>query len=227
MTDLFHEYENAKTLGDILRYERERRRISLEKVAQDLNIKKSHLECLESDSLHELPADIYAKNYLKKYAEVLRLDVQEVLKLYDKERAIIRRIEDKNNPDKKVFSEKAKKRFSFTLTPKIVRRASITLIVASFALYMWYQISDLSSPPEIALIEPLSEEITTNEKSFEIIGSTSPDATLTINGEAIRLSSDGSFKEEINLQEGLNIVVLEVSNELGRTKSINRKIFVE
>lgn len=225
MSDLFYEYQHAKTLGDILKFERERRRIPLEKAALELKIKKQHLESLENDSLHELPADIYAKNYLKKYADLLKLDIKAVLELYEKERAIISKIEDKD--EKKVFSEKAKKRFSFTLTPKIVRRASITLIVASFILYMWYQISDLSAPPEIALVEPLSTEITTNQKKFEFIGSTSPDASLTINGESIRLSSDGSFQEEISLQEGLNTVVLEATNELGRKNTVSRKIFVE
>lgn len=220
----FNPEEQPQTVGAILRYERERRRYTIEKVAEELNIKKDYIERIEDDALGELPADIYTRNYIKRFAEFVKVDSEGILRLYDKQRHVY---EITHQDAAKVFSEKKKRSFSFILTPKIVRRISILLIFFAFAFYLWFQVSDLSSAPEIIILEPGQDEITLKDDSLDVVGSTNSDAVLTINGKQIKLTSDGTFQETIELQQGSNELIFEAENKFGTVTTRTKKVFVE
>ncbi|MBU1118487.1 helix-turn-helix domain-containing protein [Patescibacteria group bacterium] len=213
------------TIGEIFYYERNRRRYTLSQIAKELNIRKTYLELLEDDALDKLPADVYTKNYVKRYADFLHVDSDAMIELYEKEKNVVKKVRDEDDPGK-VFSEK-KRKFSFILTPKIARRFGILLLVVVFLFYIWYQVSDLSAPPELTIIEPSQNETTITETSVLVIGETSQDAALTINGEPIHLTSDGTFQETIALQKGINELKFEVVNKLGKKREVEKKVYVE
>lgn len=60
--------------------------LSLERIAQITRISLYNLQFLENDQFHLLPGEIYARGYLKSYARVLRLDPDEIMKLYHQQR---------------------------------------------------------------------------------------------------------------------------------------------
>lgn len=216
--------EHTESVGAILRYERERRRYTLDKIAEELQIKKEYLERIEEDAIGELPADIYTRNYIKRFAEFVKVNPSEVLKLYDKQRHVY---DVTHREARAVFSKKKKRLFSFIVTPKIVRRFFISLIFFAFAFYVWFQISDLSSAPEVIILEPSSAEITTVDDSLQVVGSVSSDAVLTINGKQIKLTSEGAFQENIELQQGSNALLFKAENKFGKKTEVSKKVFVE
>lgn len=65
-------------MGALLRQERERQGIPLEKAAADIKISKKYLIALEAGQTGELPHPVYAKGFVKNYARLLGLDPEEM-----------------------------------------------------------------------------------------------------------------------------------------------------
>ena len=62
------------SLGEMLRLARERRGLTLEKVASETKIPQRHLEALEHDNLTALPAGFYRRAEIRAYARAVGLD---------------------------------------------------------------------------------------------------------------------------------------------------------
>lgn len=71
------------TAGDILQQERERLGLNEKEVADQLHITMHYVKALESNSYEKLPGAVFAKGYLKSYAILLGLDVEDLLSRYD------------------------------------------------------------------------------------------------------------------------------------------------
>ena len=72
-------------LGDVLRESREQLGLSMDDVEASTRIKRAFLEALEAEDFDQLPNYVSARGFLRNYASVLKLDVDYVLELYDKE----------------------------------------------------------------------------------------------------------------------------------------------
>jgi transcriptional regulator with XRE-family HTH domain len=62
------------TIGQILRDAREGRQLTTSKAAADTNIKIQHIEAMERDDFSHMAAPIYAKGFIRIYAEYLGVD---------------------------------------------------------------------------------------------------------------------------------------------------------
>jgi cytoskeletal protein RodZ len=71
-----------ESIGNILRAARHQRNLSLDDVAEATKIRLEHLEKIEADEFDQLPSGIYARSFLKKYAEFLNLDSAPILTAY-------------------------------------------------------------------------------------------------------------------------------------------------
>lgn len=71
------------TAGDILQQERQRLGLNEKEVADQLHITMHYVKALESNSYEKLPGAVFAKGYLKSYALLLGLDVEDLLSRYD------------------------------------------------------------------------------------------------------------------------------------------------
>ena len=80
--------ENEERLGDYLRSAREKLKLSLADISNETKIRKYYLECFEENDLSPLPADVIARGFLKAVAISLKLDSNEVLSKFDKEKGI-------------------------------------------------------------------------------------------------------------------------------------------
>jgi cytoskeleton protein RodZ len=73
----------SRSPGELLRQERSRRGLKEMEVAERLHITKHYVTALESDSYEKLPGAIFERGYLKKYAELLGLDADQIVDLYN------------------------------------------------------------------------------------------------------------------------------------------------
>lgn len=71
------------TAGDILMKERLRLGLNEKEVADQLHITMHYVRALESNSYEKLPGTVFAKGYLKSYALLLGLDVEDLLARFD------------------------------------------------------------------------------------------------------------------------------------------------
>lgn len=74
-----------RTTGDLLRTERERRRLTVHQVAEATKIKGDHIRAIESDDWGAFSALVYVRGFVKTYARHLRLDDAAIAAQLDQE----------------------------------------------------------------------------------------------------------------------------------------------
>lgn len=72
-------------LGDMLREARTSRGLSLSDAERGTRIRQKYLVALEDDNLAALPSPMYARGFLRNYAQYLELNSDEVLNMFDEE----------------------------------------------------------------------------------------------------------------------------------------------
>ena len=81
----FDDEDRDNPIGSILRYHREQRKLDLANVAEELKVKLEYLEAMEQGRFDLLPSGFYRRSFLKAYAEYLKLDVDEMLRVLDEQ----------------------------------------------------------------------------------------------------------------------------------------------
>jgi len=69
-------------IGDRLREARENKDLTLEQAQEGTRIRRAFLQALEEERFDQLPADVYARGFLRNYARFLGLDPEPLLKAY-------------------------------------------------------------------------------------------------------------------------------------------------
>jgi len=69
--------------GCLLREGREKKEMTPMEAASRLNISVQQLNALEADDFANLPAPIFVRNFLTRYAELLELDAKELIRMYE------------------------------------------------------------------------------------------------------------------------------------------------
>lgn len=75
------------SVGEQLRQRREERGIGLEPVMRATKLPRSVLAALEEDRFDDLPGDVYARGFLKIYAQYLEMDAVDLLQGYEAQAA--------------------------------------------------------------------------------------------------------------------------------------------
>ena len=82
--------EEDKTLGELLRQTREKKRYHLQTIAKRLRIKPIYLEALEKGHYYAFPGLVYGVGFLRSYAQFLGLDVKDVMERFHAETSSIK-----------------------------------------------------------------------------------------------------------------------------------------
>lgn len=176
-------------IGQRLQAAREAQHLSLRSAAKRLKINEKYLRALEEENFSELPQGAYIFGFLRNYANYLRLDYDELKRLYEEHY-------NPENPVPVLPGEKDKKETrSFVLTSgKVI---GFLVVVASGLLlwYLFFQYQALTASPDLAVYLPRDGEVH-NTRTIRIVGQTIPDATLLINGEEVNLSREGEFERD-------------------------------
>jgi transcriptional regulator with XRE-family HTH domain len=91
--------EIMREIGAALAERRKVRGMTVEKVAQILKIRIPYLKAMEKGEWSELPGDVYARGFVKRYAQFLGLDGDKLLAPYIAERPASPEHEDVPNPE--------------------------------------------------------------------------------------------------------------------------------
>lgn len=92
--------------GKLLVWARERANLTQEQVAKELYMTLTKVRALESDDYRHMGSDTFTRGYLRAYANLVKLDVVQVLAAYDRhaqkhglvEQVLPRRVESANKP---------------------------------------------------------------------------------------------------------------------------------
>ena len=69
-------------IGDTLRKERERQRMTIQDVEDGTSIRASYIEAIEKGEYDKMPGRVYAKGFVKNYANFLNLNGEEIVKQF-------------------------------------------------------------------------------------------------------------------------------------------------
>ena len=75
----------APTLGELLRAERERQGVGLDQIEAATRIRAAQLRAIEEDRLDALPAEAYARAFVRDYADELGMDADAMVGLFNEQ----------------------------------------------------------------------------------------------------------------------------------------------
>jgi transcriptional regulator with XRE-family HTH domain len=84
----FDDENKEHPIGTILRYYREQRGIDLDSTAEQLRIRRDYLVAMEQDRFDLLPEGMYRRSFLRAYAAFLKLDPDQIMKMFDEQHHI-------------------------------------------------------------------------------------------------------------------------------------------
>ena len=77
---------SRESIGQVLKHEREERRLSIEEVSSTTRIPRRTLESLEQDRFEDLPSGVFVRGFIKAYASAVHIDAGDVLARFDEQR---------------------------------------------------------------------------------------------------------------------------------------------
>lgn len=127
--------------------------------------------------------------------------------------------------------------YEFTYTPSAALADGSHTIVATASDYDGNTSSAVSItikidtvPPTLILSSPENNSFT-NVASCVVPGTTNDEhsspVTVTVNGEAVTVNSDGSFSTTITLNEGENTITVVATDSVGKTTTIQRVVTLD
>ena len=72
-------------IGDLLRRERERQNLSIKDIEKATSIRALYIDAIEKGEYKTLPGEVYAKGFVRNYANYLRLNANEIVNAFNEE----------------------------------------------------------------------------------------------------------------------------------------------
>lgn len=197
----------TRSLCSILKTARTKAGLTLEQVEEQTHIPAKHLQALEQGAYHLLPAEAYNIGFVRRYAEVLKLNADKIVAQYREERSNHRLTDCTNSVQ---LRPRTLGDWNFLITPKLVAAVGMLILFGGIASYIYVQVRKFAEPPQLVMNVPT--EFTSNRDTIKIDGRTSEGAIVSMNTEPITVESTGSFSQEVQLSPGLNQIVIMARN---------------
>lgn len=220
--------KDKNNFTEFLKEKRQGKNISLEKLSEITKIQLYHLEALEAGHFEKLPPSVYRAGIFKRLAKFLDVDETEFMEVYKNEiesSSVIPPSSSDINFSFQIGDAPPKRNYYFILTPQNLMFLGGGLLLILLSTYIWYQFNFLIGPPNLAIDRV--EDFVTKDNVILINGKTDSGIDLTINGEKMYVASNGSFKKEVRLADGVNIVEIKAVNSFGKVTKIIRQVFKE
>ena len=197
-----------------------KKRISLgldpKDIEKAIRIRAKHIEAIENGRYDSLPPDVYVRGFVRNYANYLKLDAGKVMKLYERERGLIENVRRAKAGAPIVKPLDAPR---IVITPKTIIFGALIAGALAIVAYIAWQVVILTAPPQLSVTSP-KDNVNIEGSSVTVEGKTDTGATLYINDVEVGIDQNGSFKEKISLQNGVNIIKVRAQNKMGKYNEI-------
>lgn len=216
-----------RTVGQILKEERERKIYTLDEVEKATKIRKELLEALEKDEYSKLPPPTFVQGFIKNYGKFLGLDTEKLLAIYRREFA-----ENRHPPRIMEAWKNPLKENKFHLTPSKVLGGVVLILVALFFGYLWIEYRFLVGAPFLEVTQP-QDQISVESEIVKVEGKTDPEAKVSINDQEIQVDFTGKFSQEVKISDSVNKLVIKAvsksdqATKIERTTEIERTVYLK
>lgn len=210
----------TKTIGEILKEQREEHHLSRGQLAQMTRIREEYLTALENNKFTDLPAATFVKGYIKTYAKVFGFDHQPLL-------ALLRRDYKESAVGTLVpreFIKPVLKRREIW-TPVTFAFFGLGAMFVTLVLYVAVQWYNIQRPPYLEVTAP--EENAFVASQIEVKGQTVVDAVVSVNAQPVAIQPTGEFQTEIYIpREGIHTISIEAVDRRGKRSTVQRTVHV-
>ncbi len=206
-----------RSVSEILRQARSHKGLSFHEIERQTKIKVSYLEAMENGDWSKLPPPTFTKGLIRNYAQFLGLKADDIVAKFRRE-----------FDEKKTVTPSSPKlehtATFFRITPTILIRLSVVLIAIAFLAYFYHEYNILTGPPNLSVISPKQNQVLSGN-TVHVVGNTSAEATVTINGQPVLVSPDGTFEASIDLTQDTPIKVT-ATGKSGKSSTIERVVIL-
>lgn len=210
-----------RTVGQVLKEERERKFYTLDEIEKATRIRKELLEALEAGQYSKLPPPTFVQGFIKNYGKFLKLDPEKLLAIFRREFA-----EGKHPPRILESFANPIDTKKFRLTPAGVLGSLVLGFIIIFFVYLWFEYRFLVGGPFLEVSQPVNQ-MSTASSSIQVIGKTDPEVKLSINDQEIEVDPAGKFFQEIKLSDNLNTLVISATSKTGKVTKVERTVFLK
>ena len=217
---------SLQTLSERLQAARKLRGLSLADVASETGVQERYLQAIEENRFDELPAAVYSRGFVTRYAEEMNLPSEEIMAMYDHERGIdthLRHARGERSPAETRPIQAKKTKFFFS--PKMIRIGIAVVAVSALVVYLIVQFRALSAAPTLVVTDP-EGDVTVDASSYTVVGTVEQGSRVLLNGSEVRVSANGTFEEEVPLEPGQNSLRFVATNAVEKTTVLERMIIV-
>ncbi len=210
-----------RTVGEVLKQEREAKFYSIDEIEKATKIRKELLIALEKDEYHKLPPTTFVQGFIKNYGRFLGLDPNKLLAIYKRD------FSDRKNPPKilQSFIDPLDKK-KFRITPAKFLATFILGLVLIFFTYLWVEYRFLVGAPFLEVFQP-QDQASISAASVVVSGRTDPEAKVSINNQEIQVDLSGKFSQEIKLSDSANNIVITAISKSGKTAKVEKTVFLK
>lgn len=212
----------AQPLAAKLAKARKRKGVDLRAAELETKVAMKHLQALERGEYHRLPEAVYVRGFLTRYAAFLGLKPESVLADYDQEYACYQQVRHVRSSKlgateegllrPHVSDDWLKQRKQWYITPEILWGSALSSFALIVLGYIWFQVTSFAAAPSLDVVTPGSE-LRVAVDQVEVAGVTDPSAKLRINDQPVAVSTDGHFRQEIRLLDGVNTIEISATNK--------------
>lgn len=210
-----------KTIGQLLKEEREKKFYTLEEIEKATKIRIELLKALEEGSYEKLPPQTFVQGFIKNYGNFLGMDPEKLLAVFRREF-----LEAKNPPRILESFKNPVEKKGFKLTPPKVLGSLILSLVLIFFGYLWFEYKFLVGSPFLEVSQPL-DQFSSPSSEIVVLGRTDPEARVSINDQQIAVDQNGKFSQNIKLSDNSNNLVIVATSTSGKQTKIERTVFVK
>jgi cytoskeletal protein RodZ len=202
-----YETQRAPHVGEILQTARERKGVDLARAERETKIRARHLAALESGDFSALPAQVYAKGFLRNYSTYLGLDAEEVLARWRREvdqpaSSDTPRVKP---PPQPITAPGRGIKFTGGLLVALV----LATIVFLFVGYIGLQLVRFTQNPSVVLNGPSIRQLQPGADRLMLSGTGTPNAVVTATGadDLVRTttaSPRGAWSLDLPVSKGQN-----------------------
>lgn len=209
------------TLGEALKQVREDMQLSTAELANRAHVQEKYVVAIESGRYDQTPGPAYVRGFLQSIAQALELSVDAVLARHAADPTGTMGPSATAHP-----GPTARPRTHQHLTHRTVRILAVSCIVLAAAVYFGVQVRNVVTPPPLDVREPASDVIVT-EPQVQLAGTTAPEVSVAVNDQPVQVDRNGAFAETIDLQPGVNTLVVTAKRQRSREARVIRRVIVQ
>lgn len=210
-----------RTIGQILKEEREKKFYTLDEIEKATKIRKELLEALEQGQYEKLPPPTFIQGFIKNYGKFLGLNSEKLLAVFRREFS-----ESKNPPRILESFANPPEDKKFRLTPTRALVSVVLSLVIIFFVYLWFEYRFLVGAPFLEVNQP-TDQLNTTISEITVSGRTDPEAKVSINEQQIAVDQNGKFSQAIKLSDNVNNITISAFSKSGQKQQIQRTVFLK